>query len=479
MKRFLVLFCIGAFLVLPCLTHAQTTKDDSSLDIGSRTARFLQYQDGPNPPSPPPIPTPPPDAQFDYVKIDIRGEGDVDQIEFGTPGKDKIEQYGSTGNVTQYVEGDEDADWILQVGGDLNSNQTAIAGNGDDTIYQYGGKGDTTQYAEGGLGNKTIIQVGGEGANTMEIAGGRGGAHIEQYGGQGTNTMKLTGSTGDDVTMMYGSPANDSMTYTVNAGADTVTINGGSGCDTLTINKNQKNFTIQDYAGKVLLKSGSGGSTITILNIQYTKVIGDGGEILWEYEMDDITSKSITVLPQGSGKGTVVSKKVAGIDCGSTCQGSFREGTTIKLSVKADGDSVFRGWSGACTGTSKTCTLVMSDDYTVTVTFASDPLMKATPSSKKYGSVKLTKTKTATFTIKNMTTNGKKDLLVGSINSDNPAFVLTEDPCSNSTIPPKGACKFKVQFVPVTGPQGATLAIPSNDPGVPVTELSLTAEGVP
>ena len=458
MKRFLVLVFVVFFFYLstPYYAHSQSGV-----------------------PQPPPVPTPPPDDQFDYVKIDIGGVGDLDQIEFGTIGKDKIVQYGGTGNSTQFAEGSEGDDWILQVGGDGLSDQTAILGDGDDTVYQYGGQGDTTQYVEGAAGNEKIIQVGGDGANTMEASGGMGQNRIEQYGGQGANTMKMRGATGDDVIIMYGGPGEDTLEYDVTSGADTVTINGGSGCDTLTINKNQKNFTIQDYAGKVLLKSGSGGSTITILNIQYTKVIGDGGEILWEYEMDDITSKSITVLPQGSGKGTVVSKKVAGIDCGSTCQGSFREGTTIKLSVKADGDSVFRGWSGACTGTSKTCTLVMSDDYTVTVTFASDPLMKATPSSKKYGSVKLTKTKTATFTIKNMTTNGKKDLLVGSINSDNPAFVLTEDPCSNSTIPPKGACKFKVQFVPVTGPQGATLAIPSNDPGVPVTELSLTAEGVP
>ena len=47
---------------------------------------------------PPPVPTPPPDDQFDYVKIVIGGVGDVDQIEFGTPGKDKIVQYGGTGN---------------------------------------------------------------------------------------------------------------------------------------------------------------------------------------------------------------------------------------------------------------------------------------------------------------------------------------------------------------------------------------------
>ena len=69
-------------------------------------------------PSPPAVPTPPPDSQFDNTFIFPKAEGDVDQIQFGTPGKDKIEQYGGTGKTTQYAEGSEGNDWILQVGGD-------------------------------------------------------------------------------------------------------------------------------------------------------------------------------------------------------------------------------------------------------------------------------------------------------------------------------------------------------------------------
>jgi len=42
-------------------------------------------------PSPPPLPTPPSDNQFDNTFIFPRADGDLDQIQFGTPGKDKIE----------------------------------------------------------------------------------------------------------------------------------------------------------------------------------------------------------------------------------------------------------------------------------------------------------------------------------------------------------------------------------------------------
>jgi len=97
MKRFLVIVFVVPFLVFFLPYHA-----------------FSQS----GAPNPPPVPTPPPDTQFDYVKIDIGGVGDVDQIDFGTPGKDKIVQYGGTGNTTQYAEGSEGDDWILQVGGD-------------------------------------------------------------------------------------------------------------------------------------------------------------------------------------------------------------------------------------------------------------------------------------------------------------------------------------------------------------------------
>ena len=70
-----------------------------------------------DPPAAPSIPVLPADSEFDNVIVNAAQEGDVEQIEFGTPGKDKIEQYGGTGTTTQYAEGAANDDWILQVGG--------------------------------------------------------------------------------------------------------------------------------------------------------------------------------------------------------------------------------------------------------------------------------------------------------------------------------------------------------------------------
>jgi hypothetical protein len=265
-----VLFTIGtggSTITVYGVEHIRVIGDDGSV-IYTRTI----------PPSPPSVPTPPRDTGFDTVQMFQGGSGDVEQIAFGTPGKDKIVMYGGTGNATQYAEGSEGNDWILQVGGAGNSDQTALTGDGDNAIYQYGGQGDGTQYAEGGSGEDIFIQVGSQGGNAMEIHGGVGSAKIEQYGGPVGNNMKITGGVGEDSILMAGGAGNDIMTYTISFGADLTRIYGAEGDDSLTINKNQKSFTLYDgETGQVLFTIGTGGSTITVYEVEHITVLGDDG----------------------------------------------------------------------------------------------------------------------------------------------------------------------------------------------------------
>lgn len=79
---------------------------------------------------------------------------------------------------------------------------------------------------------------------------------------------------------------------------------------------------------------------------------------------------NLTVTKNGSGAGTVVSTP-AGVDCGSTCQAVFGNGTSAVLIATAASGSTFAGWSGGnCTGT-ETCTV--SAEATVTATFNTIP----------------------------------------------------------------------------------------------------------
>lgn len=76
----------------------------------------------------------------------------------------------------------------------------------------------------------------------------------------------------------------------------------------------------------------------------------------------------LTVTRNGTAatRGTITSQP-AGINCGGTCSATFVKDTTVTLRVTTNGNGVFAGWSGACTGTGA-CTLPMDANKAVTAT---------------------------------------------------------------------------------------------------------------
>ena len=80
-------------------------------------------------------------------------------------------------------------------------------------------------------------------------------------------------------------------------------------------------------------------------------------------------SFTLTVARAGSGDGTVTSSP-AGISCGATCQASFNSGTPVTLTASPAAGASFRQWSGACSGTSPTCTVTINVNTSVTATFS-------------------------------------------------------------------------------------------------------------
>ncbi len=77
---------------------------------------------------------------------------------------------------------------------------------------------------------------------------------------------------------------------------------------------------------------------------------------------------TLTVNKAGTGSGTV-SSSPSGISCGSGCSASFASGASVTLTASAASDSTFAGWSGACSGTSASCTVSMTAAQTATATF--------------------------------------------------------------------------------------------------------------
>jgi len=76
----------------------------------------------------------------------------------------------------------------------------------------------------------------------------------------------------------------------------------------------------------------------------------------------------VTVSKMGAGGG-IVSSTPAGIDCGMTCAANFPAGASLSLTATPDADSVFSGWSGACTGTG-VCTVTPAAATSVVATFS-------------------------------------------------------------------------------------------------------------
>jgi uncharacterized repeat protein (TIGR01451 family) len=80
---------------------------------------------------------------------------------------------------------------------------------------------------------------------------------------------------------------------------------------------------------------------------------------------------TLTVTKAGNGSGTVTDNGMSGLNCGSTCSANYLQGTSVSLSATPAGDSVFTGWSGACTGSDPNgCSIAMNSNQTVTATFS-------------------------------------------------------------------------------------------------------------
>jgi hypothetical protein len=113
--------------------------------------------------------------------------------------------------------------------------------------------------------------------------------------------------------------------------------------------------------------SGSGCSGSGSCQVQ----LGSDHSVTANFTENAPDQRSLSVGRAGTGGGTVGSAP-AGIDCGLTCSAAFVEGTVVTLTATPDSNSVFGGWSGACSGAGG-CQVTMSQARTVTATFNTKP----------------------------------------------------------------------------------------------------------
>ena len=81
---------------------------------------------------------------------------------------------------------------------------------------------------------------------------------------------------------------------------------------------------------------------------------------------------ALTVTKNGTGSGKVTSMP-AGIDCGTDCNETYNNNTMVVLTAMPALGSTFDGWTGACTNTTGTCTVTMTQARSVTARFTAIP----------------------------------------------------------------------------------------------------------
>jgi hypothetical protein len=89
----------------------------------------------------------------------------------------------------------------------------------------------------------------------------------------------------------------------------------------------------------------------------------------------DVPAQTLTVARTGAGSGRVVSMSPAGLDCGATCSLSAPAGAAVTLTAWPDPGSTFAGWSGACTGAARACTVTLDAARSVSAAFGKPAAM--------------------------------------------------------------------------------------------------------
>ncbi|MCX7112801.1 MAG: C39 family peptidase [Proteobacteria bacterium] len=88
----------------------------------------------------------------------------------------------------------------------------------------------------------------------------------------------------------------------------------------------------------------------------------------WKFNKEQTPQTySLAVIKNGTGTGNITSSS-SGINCGISCSASYPANTTLTLNAAPTADSIFTGWSGACS-TSGSCTVTINQAMSVGANF--------------------------------------------------------------------------------------------------------------
>ena len=143
--------------------------------------------------------------------------------------------------------------------------------------------------------------------------------------------------------------------------------------DQVTWNSNTPDMVTVTPAGLLVVTGVACGNALVSATVTTNKSSGNrdsSGAIVTGYMTANVvcfsSGPTLTVNFAGTGSGTVTSSP-SGLSCATTCSAHFTSGT-VTLTATSNG-STFGGWSGCDSMSGQTCTVNLTSDRTVTVTF--------------------------------------------------------------------------------------------------------------
>jgi hypothetical protein len=246
----------------------------------------------------------------DKTYVQVGGASTNTQIAFGSTGLDRIVQYGGASADLMSADCNAGDDRIEQNGESGNDMMSAEGGTGNDNLFQSGGDGNDSMVANGGNNDDVIFQTGGAGNDSMNCLGGEGNDNIHQSGGDGNDAIRVSPGYGVDLVYIDGGRGNDSIIYDNEFdNADTVEIDGGEGIDRTAITHYSATeiYRIVDGTGSTIYEKGSGGSVITVRNMEFLTDYGNAGEHTNDNVIFTLTfaAGSLNSVPAGADRVTI------------------------------------------------------------------------------------------------------------------------------------------------------------------------------
>ena len=212
------------------------------------------------------------------------------------------------------------------------------------------------------------------GTNVTLIATPNGGSTFAGWSGacSGTGSCTVTMSAARSVTATFNPPAFTLDVSTAGTGGGAVTsspagITCPSACSTSYTQGTAVTLTAAPNATSTFAGWGGGGACTGTGTCAVTMSAAQSVTATF----NTITFPLTVTFTTNTGTGAVTSSP-AGINCqkGTACPpANFALNTVVTLTAVPGTGGRFVGWSGACTGTSLTCTVTMSQARTVTADF--------------------------------------------------------------------------------------------------------------